>query len=210
MRLGANFPFGSESASPRVKNGMESAENAFTIRSRGLLTVRSRERGTSGPRSAKNAAFLFSPAPYQRSATSPNVLSPWGHGTIRATDFDAGFQHPASGHPRALTNRNTLAEQALGRHPLSRPLTTGSLWLFCLHHRVAFWARSCPAETPRWPSDTPDGATSFFVSPSPRRGLCARPRQKSRGINPSCEATLRSPLASEFRLGTSMAPQLSG
>jgi phosphatidylserine/phosphatidylglycerophosphate/cardiolipin synthase-like enzyme len=45
VRLGASFPFGSESASQRVKNGMESDETVFTTRSRGPLTARSRERG---------------------------------------------------------------------------------------------------------------------------------------------------------------------
>ncbi len=98
-----------------------------------------------------------------------------------------------SGAPRAHANRKGLAEQALGRHPLSRPLTTGSLRLFC------------PAETPRRPSDAPDGATSFVVSPSPRRGLCARPRRINHFISPSSEATQRSPLAPEVRAGTTMA-----
>jgi len=127
VRPGASFLFGSESASQRGKNGMESDEKAFTTRSRGLLTARSRERSTSWPRPLKNAAFFFSPAPYQRSATSPNALSPRGHGTIRATNFDAGSQHPASDPPRAHANRKSLVEQALAGRSQSRPLTTGSL-----------------------------------------------------------------------------------
>jgi hypothetical protein len=170
VRPGARFPFGSESTSQRVKNGMESAEKALTIRSRGLLTARSRERGTSGSRLVKNAAFFFSPAPYQRFATSPNALSPRGHGKIRATDFDAGFQHPASGAPRAHATRKGLAEQALGRRPRTRPLTTGSRWLFLPSPLGRVLGPFLPRRDPEMALGRPGRAHVVLCVPEPEKG----------------------------------------
>ena len=149
---------------------MESAEKAFTTRSRGLLTARSRERGSSGPRPVKNAAFFFAPVPYQRSATSPNALSPRGHGKFRATDFDAGSQHPASGPPRTHSNRKGLAVQALARRLRPCPLTTGSRWLFLPSPLGRVLGRFLPRRDPEMALGCPGGGQAVLCVPEPETG----------------------------------------
>jgi hypothetical protein len=110
-----------------------------------------------------------------------------------------------SGAPRAHANRKGLAEQALGRHPLSRPLTTGSLRLFSPSPLGRVLGPFLPRRDPKTALGRPGRGHVVRCVPEPETGPLRATTANKPLHQPSSEATQRSPLAPEVRAGTTMA-----